>query len=133
MIPFKGREINEKEQVEVYRNLHRGGLSIRQNGKVVAHTEPGEYIELFMAEMIVQKGGRERVIREGKKNVHAWIQGHLIPGIGEFYPARNPLTYNPYKHGMFVNKKTGQEIPHAKYVLLNEKEAFYASYFRRRA
>lgn len=131
MIPFKGREINEKEQVEVYRNLHTGGLSIRQNGKVVAHTEPGEYIELLIPEMIVQKGGRERVIREGKKNVHAWIRGLLMPGAGTIYPARNPLTYNPYKHRMFVNKKTGQEIPHAKYVLLSEKEAFYASYAKR--
>jgi len=129
MIPFKGRTIDDKDEVEVYRNLHKGGLSVRQGGKVVAHTEPGEYVELLLANMIVSKAGKERVRRERKKNVHAWIKGLLMPGAGKLYPVRNPLTYNPYKHDSFVNPKTGQKITHAYYVLLNEREAFYASYF----
>jgi len=98
-------EIVLHKPVEVYRNLHKDCWSVRQNGKVLFHTE---YICLRDVKFVVQPAGREKVLREQKKNVHAFVKGYLISG-----KATNKLTegiewtedgvtYNPYKHPHFM-------------------------------
>ena len=98
-------EIVLHKPVEVYRNLHKDCWSVRQDGKVLFHTE---YICLRDAEFVVQPAGREKVLREQKKNVHAFVKGYLISG-----KAANKLTdgiewtednvtYNPYEHPYFT-------------------------------
>ena len=68
-------KLNQGDRVEVYRNLHNGTHSIRRNGKVVKHLENWMTLRLVDVKFAVQPAGREKVRREGKKNVHACIRG----------------------------------------------------------
>ena len=77
-------------KVKVYRNLHKNCYSIQLDGRVVAHAD-----EVFIRDPVfrVQPTGRKRVLREKKKNVHAFVVGDLVT----FVPAhKNKLKmYNP--------------------------------------
>ena len=66
--------IDEKKSVQVYKNLHKGCWSVRQAGKVVAHLD---YICLENCNFHVGKSGRDRVRKDGVKNVHAYITGFV--------------------------------------------------------
>ena len=66
--------VDPDKPVEVYRNLHKKCWSVRQRGKVKLHTD---YICLKDVEFKVSQKGRERVLREQRKNVHAFIKGFL--------------------------------------------------------
>ena len=50
--------------VEVYRNLHKNCWSVRQDGKVLFHTE---YICLRDVKFVVQPAGREKGIARTKE------------------------------------------------------------------
>ncbi len=65
-------DIDFSRKVFVYKNLHKGCWSIRQDGLVKAHTDN---VTLYNVMMKVNKKGRERVLREKRKNVHAGISG----------------------------------------------------------
>jgi len=74
-----------------------------KRGLVIARL-PEVYLSLPVGK--VSEAGRQRVLREQKKNVHAGITGHL------WHPPRGPngptveVTYNPYKYASFVYKAT---------------------------
>ena len=93
------------KRVFVYRNLHRGCMSIRYKGRVVGHHDS---VQLLGAEFKVGKAGQERVRRTKCKNVHAGVWGILV-SVGEEYgaPHINEIYYNPYKVDTFVEKDTG--------------------------
>lgn len=101
---FKGRTIADSKRVKVYRNLHNGRLSVMQNGLVVAHVDS---IVLVMPTFKVNQAGRERVIREQKKNVHAFVSGFVeeVNTVKQTIDMRE-ITYNPYKFKRFVFKDT---------------------------
>lgn len=102
-------------RVEVYRNLHTGTWSVRDlepgsptRGRVIDH--PGSVI-LDHPEFVVQPAGRERVRREGQKNVHAFVRGELVDEVPEFsVEIGEQVTYNPYKNDSFV-LKSRQHVP----------------------
>lgn len=83
-------------RVRVYRNLRTGNFSVLQRGKVVAHVDA---ICLRDVRFVVSEKGRQRVIRDKRKNVHAWVDGTVAPTCRE---AETPVTYNPYEAGSFV-------------------------------
>lgn len=97
--------IDIHKPVEVYRNLHKKCWSVRQGGKVKVHTS---YICLQAAEFVVQPAGREKVLREQKKNVHAFVRGYLISAKTmnrlnkDIEWTMDAVTYNPYKHPYFT-------------------------------
>lgn len=104
IVPYKGRELVFGERVQVYRNLHKtdGGhvwFSIKKGGYVVAHTTR---ITISEVEFQVNEAGRQRVLREKKKNVHAFVTGRFW-GIGECGTVDGSFHYNPYKCGAFVD------------------------------
>lgn len=121
--------------VEVYRNLNNGKWSIRDavTGYVAGHAET---VVLADAEFIVNEAGRQRVIREQRKNVHAYVKGTLLEAI-RFKPFRGrkifpanlghwnvlysvPVTYNPYLTSSFVDAElTDQSIQSADRVVLD--------------
>lgn len=75
---YKGRQIDFKKRIEVYRNLRKTEefwYSIKQDGKVVGHT--GD-IELRSCHFQVNEAGRQRVLKTGQKNVHAYVVGYPI-------------------------------------------------------
>lgn len=84
--------------VQVYFNFHRRCWSVRQRGLVVGHAKS---LVLRDVTWRVQPSGRERVRREGKKNVHAYASGwvtHLILLDG----TEQAVRYNPYELETFV-------------------------------
>jgi hypothetical protein len=100
-------------KVFVYFNLHKKCFSIKalegaMKGRVVAHRDN---VLLFHTTFKVSQAGRERVLREKRKNVHAGVCGtwhdrdndnvtlSSVKETGEL------VTYNPYKYTTFVYKE----------------------------
>jgi hypothetical protein len=95
-------------KVFVYRNLHKDCWSIKalegnNKGRVVYHAQT---VTLSNCTFKVSKAGRERVLRDKRKNVHAGVAGELIRvNIPLSYmPQMTAVTYNPYKYESFVRK-----------------------------
>jgi len=96
-------------KVFVYFNLHKKCFSVKaltgdNKGKVVAHTND---IELLAPRFKVSEAGRQRVLREKRKNVHAGVVGWYYPDImtckfHEDYDTIN-VRYNPYVYSSFVD------------------------------
>jgi len=66
-------------KVEVYFNLHRKVWSVRalegrNKGRVIVHAER---VILRDAKFVVQQAGRDKVVREQRKNIHAFVRGEL--------------------------------------------------------
>ncbi|MBT6796110.1 hypothetical protein HOA97_04170 [bacterium] len=98
-------------KVKVYFNLHRKLFSVVdvKTGKVINHLYG---LSLNNPEFRVQQGGRERVLREQRKNVHAYIVGDL--DLAYAIPSEAvETTYNPYKYKSFVLKHNEQPLSKA--------------------
>ena len=105
----KRYKIDHDRTVRVYRNLHKKCYSIQQDGLVKAHATE---LYLFDSAFQVNKKGRERVLVEKKKNVHAFVIGYLAQAIMGSWDAIVPpdmqerVSYNPYLCETFVRTKT---------------------------
>jgi hypothetical protein len=80
MTPYKGRFLDPTRPVRVYRNLHSSygdgrRWSIRQGPHVVAHADN---LHLVDVRFVVSEKGRQRVLAERRKNVHAFAEGRVI-------------------------------------------------------
>ena len=125
-------DINEEFiglRVMVYYNLHKHTFSVTYKGKVVLYAD---YVKLKNVEFRVREGGRERVRREMKKNVHAFVIGDLIDYC--VFPCENMppesntnvITYNPKKYDTFVNKDTEEPVYRANEVdMINKKNKIF--------
>lgn len=106
------------ERIKVARNLHRQRLSIRRkDGKVAGYAQS---LKLADVQFHVSEAGRQRCIREGKKNVHAFASGRLSVGP---QPANRAdividVSYNPYRMGSFYDKATGEPVEGAEALLI---------------
>lgn len=106
-------DLKPGDRVEVYFNLHKNMFSVRalegrHKGLVVAHASA---VSLSNVTFSVRKAGRDKVIREKRKNVHAFVRGTwetfvADEGVG--------VTYNPYLYESFVIRETGEPIYKAK-------------------
>lgn len=122
--PYKNRTIDETKKVEVYRNLHNNKFSIRQNGLVVAH---GDSFVIQQVTPKVSETGRQRVIREKQKNVHAVLVGFIPTEIHNKWFSVDELVelyYNPYRLESFINIETQQYINHCDYVYFENGKAY---------
>lgn len=111
-------------KVKVYYNLHKHCFSVvslnKENyGKVIDHVRD---ITLENAQFKVSEAGRQRVLREKRKNVHAFVVG-TISGKKINERARE-ATYNPYKFSTFVYKCKEDPIHEARIVRLSDKRIF---------
>ena len=92
--------IDTSKPVHVYRNLHKNCLSVRQLGIVRCHVDN---IVLNNATFVVNEKGRNKVRKEKKKNVHAYIKGTVVDARKTdhlpFYWEN--VYYNPYKCDFF--------------------------------
>jgi hypothetical protein len=98
------------QRVMVYFNLHRGLWSIKslKTGLVIGHSNT---IILRDVEPKVSEAGRQRVIKEKKKNVHAGLIGTLksVKELKHSLENFKEITYNPYKYTSFVFKDNDNE------------------------
>lgn len=106
-------------RVEVYFNLTRKLWSVRalegpDKGKVFAHLPE---VTVKDAQFVVRQGGRQRVLREKQKNVHAFVRGTMSSeSVGD---RSIGVTYNPYKYDSFVQRSNEEPIYNASIVFLN--------------
>jgi len=93
--------VDLSRKVEVYRNLHKDCWSVRQRGIVRFHCSR---INLKDCKFVVQPAGHAKVVREKKKNVHAFVRGHLCDEAEDIQVfCWDDIYYNPYKAGSFVD------------------------------
>ena len=99
---YKDRKIDFNKPVMIYKNLHNGLFSVKQGGLVVAHIES---VLLASVSFKVNESGRERVIKEQKKNVHAFIIGYVLNvNHTPMSLLKRAISYNPYKYNYFYFK-----------------------------
>jgi hypothetical protein len=115
--------IKKNRPVYVYKNLHKNCWSIKQHGLVKAHIPQGESVGLWDCYFHVDAKGREKVVREKRKNVHAFVKGYLqdAENVNTDRPATE-VTYNPYKYETFVDKNTEKFVYYADEVLLTHNQ-----------
>ena len=99
--------LSMKGEVQIYKNLHKTSkqhetvYSVR-NAKNIVEDHATE-VTLIDPKCRVGKKGRERVRKEKRKNVHAYVQGKRMKGVhGQRGSNWRKVTYNPYKHENFV-------------------------------
>ena len=115
---YKGRSIKEGDKVRVYKNLHNGLFSIKdvKSGLVVGHVE---IINLENVEFKVSQAGRNKVLKEKRKNVHAYVEGNIINEL-DYIINRSvdtqAITYNPYKYDSFVRRNDLSPIFKSDYI-----------------
>ena len=116
-------------KVEVYRNLHKNCWSVRdtKTGRVIQHRPS---IAIRDAKLVVRPAGRAKVLREQRKNVHAFVRGEiaepqrmvqeLLQAIDREQPLRptEQISYNPYKHDSFVYTDSGDPVYDIDYIYL---------------
>ena len=135
MSKLRNGKLNHGDRVEIYRNLHNDTFSIRRNGKVVKHLENWMALHLKDVKFAVQPAGREKVRREGKKNVHAFIRGtYLAPSTfphttSEFKAKCTEwVTYNPYQNDHFTATVTDPETTFTSYQDVHEAKLVTLTY-----
>jgi hypothetical protein len=112
-------------RVQVYRNLHLKCWSVKnmKTQRVILH--PAE-VYILGARFIVSQTGRERVMRERCKNVHAGVRGQLSDSLPTSLDGWLRVTYNPYHHSSFVFAESGEAVLAASEVFFDKTGKVYA-------
>ena len=88
--------------IRVYYNLRKKIFSVQEkvagSWKVVEHTHN---LAIRNVTFKVSEAGRQRVLREKRKNVHAFVLGDRCENVPKSV-ARIEVSYNPYKGPNFV-------------------------------
>ena len=109
-------------RVFVYYNLHKKVWSVKalegeNKGRVIRHDAT---LMLTDCTFKVSQAGRQRVLRERRKNVHAGVVGKLIDAT-ELSSTAVSVTYNPYLYESFVISESKQPCHKADFVWFTEK------------
>ncbi len=120
MNPQIAGEFIAGRRVQVHFNLHRKTFSIRdaRTKRVVGYADN---IMLHDVLFVVNQSGRNRVLREKKKNVHAYCEGTFACYYAPSDTISN-VSYNPYLYETFINTRSGQPVTHAETVFLKVQE-----------
>lgn len=113
---------------EVYFNLHKNTFSLRSKGKVYDYQDS---VLISNAKFVVREGGRQRVLKESKKNVHAFVKGDVI--CTDVLPQEEldkhyiKAYYNPYRCKTFICLSSGSSLFEARLVYLraSDKSIWY--------
>ena len=93
--------MSSTDRIRAYYNLHKKCFSVQdyKTGKVVEHTNK---LYLSNALFVVRKSGNERVKKEGRKNVHAFVNG-IRHSNSEDAPLGSSyqVSYNPHTMDYF--------------------------------
>lgn len=115
--------IDPSKPCKVYRNLHRKCFSVQQGGIVKCHAEN---VILKNAEFLVSDKGRERVRREKRKSVHAFVKGFVVAASetikGQLDFGWQKCYYNPYETDYFTECESGRYLKGALFVDLCKNE-----------
>ena len=121
--------IDQDKPVRVFKNLTHGCYSILQNGKLKASARQ---VLLSDVEFKVRESGRQRMLKEQRRNVHAFAVGLLVDYV---HPSDERtlssiegrvVTYNPKELASFYDLLTQAPVTNADLVHLDEEGAIYA-------
>jgi len=109
-------------KVFVYFNLHKRVFSVKalegaEKGRVIGHrTSLAIYSPVFK----VSEAGRQRVVREKRKNVHAGVVGFLTAPYDwtKELVEWTPVLYNPYVFSSFVTPR-GKPVHKSQFARMN--------------
>tara|TARA_R100001244_G_scaffold129809_1_gene101481 strand:- start:91 stop:474 length:384 start_codon:yes stop_codon:yes gene_type:complete len=120
-------------RVDIYYNLHRKCFSVRSMElgrsyrKVIAHRDA---VLMKDCSFVVSESGRQRVLRDRRKNVHTFVRG-LLPEEGDVRGIIKILQnhvdelvmvrYNPYVRGEFYELVSDKPITNARYIFADGK------------
>ena len=101
--------MSNTDRIRAYYNLHRKCFSVQdyQTGLVTEHTD-----KLFMtnAMFVVRESGNKKVKREGRKNVHAFVNGirsefkqGMMPEFASYKVRYDPYTMDYFHYERWVN------------------------------
>jgi hypothetical protein len=107
----------DKMKVAVYWNLHKKLFSIQSRkkenyGKVINYVNS---VVINSLNFVVRKSGREKVLKENSKNVHAFVIGTLEWFSENKFRLKSDqkLVYDLYKYEGFVIADTKEQISKA--------------------
>jgi hypothetical protein len=118
-------------RVRAYWNLHRKMYSIQarfvDEWRVVGYASE---LTLRYVTFKVSQAGRQRVLRTGVKNVHAYVLGALYPYVPELIKSR-PVSYSPTYSDSFALRVgmdwfAVNELPSLTLTTENNKPVMYA-------
>mgnify|MGYP000002174594 FL=1 len=106
-----------------YRNLNTGLMSLTQqidkSWIVVGHTDN---LVIRHPKLYVSQRGRQRVLKDGHKNVHAYAQGVLEDLSLSSLPRLKEIYYCPYSQAYFSWKETGEQIASADLLVVIDNQ-----------
>lgn len=144
----------------VVRPVSRGGVAVAERGTFVTrvwlHTHlprlqagspdmisvkaPGQrvgyasWVSVRDVRFVVHERGRQRCVRDGVRNVHAWVVGEEVLRVTseEFTPVMDfpppsyrQALYDPFKGSSFVDSETLEPVSTASWVIFSGKNVFY--------
>lgn len=131
-------------RVFVFYNLHRHCLSVRAAQGPMANLVIAHALAVQMSNVVfkVSEAGRQRVLHEKSKNVHAGIVGELdaievltwlrdvpaVPGLRAPAAKTRPATYDPYRFSSFVDRDTLEALSAASRVDVRGSDIRYAGH-----
>lgn len=114
--------------IEVYRNLRyknrTWSVKSKRTKRVVARKE---LVLIKNPTFIVRESGRQRVLKEKRKNVHAFVLGTWVRDkaiIDLLMSKKNIMklvTYNPYKNAFFNEVQSGLSVMSSGWALLDSE------------
>lgn len=105
-------------------------ISVKVPGQRIAYAS---WISLHSVRFRVSESGRQRCIREGIRNVHAWVVGASdgaacdTPSVDRVPVGFRRALYDPWKGGAFVDSETLEPVLAARYAILSGKNVYYVS------
>lgn len=99
------------KRVKVYFNLHKKTWSIKdkKTGIVIGYAN---WLPMKDCKFKVSEKGRQRVLKEKRKNVHAYVEGTIsFETLHKSEVQHGSFTYNPYKYDSFVRFINGVVTP----------------------
>jgi hypothetical protein len=117
--------LEDGEYVLVAYHLYKRCFSVRlaSSRKVIGYTNR---IVLSDVSFPVQAAGRLRVLKEKRKNVHAFVKGKINHSIRiPHYPQMREVYYNPYVVEVFVDRETMEPVTHVSVALCENGKVYY--------
>ena len=118
------------QKARVYRNLNNGLISVqlKRLGKgwfVAGHVNNAVLSGITLH---VSEKGRQRVLQEHCKNVHAWAQAEVLLGaFDSSLVATVDLKYNPYTDHCFVERCTQRPLQVCQYLVVRDNRVFVSA------
>lgn len=118
--------------LRVYRNLHRGNFSIQSYVQEKGGYRVTDRVNSAILEdctFRVYEFGRQKVLRDRRKNVHAYVEPKSYRHIKGEVDVTNlrEIYYNPYDHDSFVYKDTMKKVVSVSRVLTYNNKLYDVS------